>query len=164
MSVLPSYKGYQAKVEYSVEDGLVIGEVIGVRDSLNFHADTVDPKEIEAIFHQCIDDYLAFCAELGVDPDKSYSGSFNVRIGAERHRLAEQEAVRRGVSLNQFVSDAIEHEIEGPPTETVYICLPYAAPMKSTVCVDTDKVIDFVSAKETSKKEGEEKQWRIQNG
>lgn len=155
MSVLPSYKGYQAKVEYSVEDGLVIGEVIGVRDSLNFHADTVDPKEIEAMFHQCIDDYLAFCAELGVDPDKSYSGSFNVRIGAERHRLAEQEAVRRGVSLNQFVSDAIEHEIEGRLMGWIY--REGATPMEASVDTGKGKVIDFVVAKAENKREVAEK-------
>lgn len=124
MSVLPSYKGYQAKVEYSVEDGLVIGEVIGVRDSLNFHADTVDPKEIEAMFHQCIDDYLAFCAELGVDPDKSYSGTFNVRVGAELHRLAEQEAVKRGIPLNKLVSQAIENEVKGYHAASYTMVLP----------------------------------------
>lgn len=124
MSILPSYKGYQAKVEYSVEDGLVVGEVIGVRDSLNFHADTVDPKAVEAMFHQCVDDYLDFCAELGVAPDKTYSGTFNVRVGAELHRLAEQEAVKRGVALNQLVVQALENEVKGYHEAMYTIMLP----------------------------------------
>ena len=84
--LLPMYKGYQAKVEFSVEDSLLVGEVIGVADYLSFHAESV--REVEDMFHQCIDGYLAFCREAGKTPEKAYRGSFNVRIPPELHRAA----------------------------------------------------------------------------
>lgn len=122
MSILSPYKGYQAKVEYSEEDKLIIGEVVGIRDSLNFHAEKAE--EVESMFHQCVDNYLAFCAEIGVNPDKTYSGTFNVRIGAELHRIAEQEAIKREISLNQLVVQALENEVKGYHGAMYTIMLP----------------------------------------
>lgn len=120
--LLPMYKGYQAKVEFSVEDGLLVGEVIGVADSLSFHAESV--HEVEEMFHQCIDGYLEFCREVGKTPEKAYRGSFNVRIAPELHRRADIAAAERGISLNQFVSNALEHEVNGDFSTTVSFLLP----------------------------------------
>lgn len=120
--LLPMYKGYQAKVEFSVEDSLLVGEVIGVADYLSFHAESV--REVEDMFHQCIDGYLAFCREAGKTPEKAYRGSFNVRITPELHRKADAAAAERGISLNQLVARALEHEISGDFTTTVSFLLP----------------------------------------
>lgn len=114
-----SYKDYLAKVEFSVEDMLIIGQVIGLSDSLFFHAQSAD--QIEDMFHQCVDNYLEFCAEVGKTPERSYKGSFNVRVSEDLHRRSDLEAARRNVSLNQFVAIALEHELDGPPKETVYV-------------------------------------------
>lgn len=70
MGLLPTYKGYQANVEFSAEDSLLVGEVIGVADSLNFHAKSV--HKVEVMFHQCVDNYLESCQEVGKVPEKSY--------------------------------------------------------------------------------------------
>lgn len=111
MGLLPAYKGYQAKVEFSAEDSLLVGEVIGVADSLNFHTESV--HEVESVFHQCVDDYLEFCQKVGKVPEKSYRGSFNIRITPELHRKADVMASEQGLSLNQFVANALEHEVSG---------------------------------------------------
>lgn len=68
MSIL-SYKGYQAKVWFSEEDTIIIGEVIGIHDMLSFYAERAD--EVVPMFHQCIDNYLDLCSDLGKDPDKT---------------------------------------------------------------------------------------------
>lgn len=52
------YKGYTATTWYSEEDGLYIGKVDGIKDSLNFHGRSM--KELEAMFHNAIDNYLDF--------------------------------------------------------------------------------------------------------
>ena len=111
MSLLSPYKGYQAKVDFSQEDTLFIGEVIGVADSLNFHTKSAD--EIEEMFHRCVDSYLEFCQKVGKTPDKCYKGSFNVRVTPELHKQAELAAADQQVSLNQFVVKALEHELSG---------------------------------------------------
>ena len=60
------YRGYHAYVRYSEEDRLFVGEVIGINDTLGFHGSTVD--ELEQMFHQSIDNYLAMCEEFGKKP------------------------------------------------------------------------------------------------
>lgn len=99
------YRGYHGVVEFSAEDGLFVGSVIGIRDSLNFHGSTV--SELTNSFHECVDGYLQMCKDFGKEPDKEYKGSFNVRIAPELHREADMLARSRGISLNQFIASAI---------------------------------------------------------
>jgi len=100
------YKGYFAKIEYSTDDMVLCGKIEGIRDLVNFESS--DPSRIEVEFHSAVDDYLELCKELGVSPDKAYSGTFNVRVNPEIHRAAAMTAEKRGLSLNQLVSQAIE--------------------------------------------------------
>lgn len=113
MSNLISYKGYRATVEYSAEDGMLIGSVVGIRDSLNFHGHTV--AEITQSFHDSIDGYLDMCKKLGRSPDKEYKGSFNVRMSPQLHRRAVMAAESNGMTLNQFVQRAVEKQLNPSP-------------------------------------------------
>ncbi len=99
------YKGYYTKIEYSAEDKVLFGKIEGIKDLVNFESES--PEKIEAEFHSAVDDYLAFCADLGQDPDKPYKGMFNVRVSPELHRKAVIAADKRGETLNAFVVDAI---------------------------------------------------------
>ena len=65
------YKGYIGTLE--AEDGVFFGRVAGLRDVITFEGTTF--AEVEQVFHESIDDYLAFCAERGEAPDRPYSGS-----------------------------------------------------------------------------------------
>ena len=107
------YKGYHAYIRYSDEDKLFIGEVIGINDSLGFHGSSVD--ELEKMFHQSIDNYLDMCAAFGKVPDKEYKGQFNVRIPSALHRSAVICAKQRNISLNEFVTKAIQDECARSP-------------------------------------------------
>lgn len=109
MKSMLEYRGYHASVEYDAEDDILIGEVFGISDSLNFHGQSI--SEIKEMFKQSIDNYLEICEKLGKNPDKEFKGTFNVRISPENHKKAALEAKKRKITLNQFVSDAIEHEI-----------------------------------------------------
>lgn len=60
-----------------------------------------------------MDDYLKLCDELGCEPDKPASGSFNVRIGQDVHTSATRAAARKGVSLNEFVKSAVLDALAG---------------------------------------------------
>ena len=107
------YKGYHAYIRYSDEDKLFTGEVIGINDSLGFHGSSVD--ELEKMFHQTIDNYLDMCAAFGKVPDKEYKGQFNVRIPSALHRSAVICAKQRNISLNEFVTKAIQDECARTP-------------------------------------------------
>ena len=66
------YKGYYTKVEYSAEDKVLFGKIEGIKDLINFESES--PAKIEEEFHSAVDDYLAFCKDLGKDPDTTYKG------------------------------------------------------------------------------------------
>jgi predicted HicB family RNase H-like nuclease len=99
------YKGYSGLIEVDVEDGVISGRVLGIRDVVTFEGDTV-PEAIQA-FHDSVDDYLEFCAERGVAPDKPFSGKFIVRIRPELHRTLAIAAESRGMSLNAYVEESL---------------------------------------------------------
>ena len=47
------------------------------------------------------------------EPDKSYKGSFNVRVSPELHREAAMKAFSENMSLNEFVEDSIRKNVCG---------------------------------------------------
>lgn len=102
------YKNYIGTVEYDDEAEIFHGEVINTRDVITFQGTSV--KEINKAFKDSVDDYLAFCKERGEEPDKPFSGTFNVRIKPDLHRIAVISAKRSGLSLNKWVEKAISHE------------------------------------------------------
>lgn len=103
------YKGYFATVQYSREDALLYGKIEGINDLVTF--DSESASGIEQSFHEAVDEYIDMCADIGKKPEKAYKGVFNVRISPEMHRLAAEEAIKTGVTLNQFVSSAIESKL-----------------------------------------------------
>lgn len=106
------YKGYSAKPEFSAEDRIFYGKVLGISDLVDFY--TEDAKELVNEFHQAVDDYLEFCKDIGKEPQKAYSGSFNVRITPELHRKAVLCAQAEGMTLNKLVDTAIRCYLEDP--------------------------------------------------
>lgn len=64
--------------------------------------------EAEQVFRDSIDDYLAFCAERGEPPDRSYSGKIPLRVSPDTHRRAAMLAQAAGISLNQWIARRIE--------------------------------------------------------
>ncbi len=105
-SDLMIYNNYRASIAYSEEDKLFVGEVIGLNDSLNFHGRSID--ELEESFHNCIDNYLELCRKVGKEPEKEFSGCFNVRTSADIHKRATLYAAEHGITLNQAVCQAME--------------------------------------------------------
>jgi hicB family protein len=103
------YKGYHAKVSFDEEDGLFIGEVFGINDSLNFHGRSVD--ELTEAFHNSIDNYLDACAKFHRSPDKEFKGSFNIRIPSDLHRRLALEAAKKNLSLNQFIKNTLTQAV-----------------------------------------------------
>lgn len=62
------YKGYIGKVEYDHEAHIFSGSVINTKAVITFQATHKD--EIEREFVNSIEDYLKWCKEDGVSPEK----------------------------------------------------------------------------------------------
>ena len=111
MSNTMEYKGYVGSVEFSEEDGIFFGKVMGLRALLSYEGSTA--SELVADCRGAVDDYLALCAAEGTEPEKAYKGSFNIRITPELHRKAVIAAAARQMSLNSFVESSIERAVHG---------------------------------------------------
>ena len=103
------YKGYIAKVEFDDEAGVFHGEVINTRDVITFQGASV--RELKLAFQESVDDYLAFCAERGEQPDKPFSGQFVTRVPPELHRQVNLAARIAGKSLNAWVSEQLQSAV-----------------------------------------------------
>jgi predicted HicB family RNase H-like nuclease len=99
------YKGYVAKVEFDDESNLLYGEVINLRDVITFQGESV--AELKQAFQESVEDYLAFCAERGEEPEKPYSGKFSVRIDPELHRKITIKAQIADKSLNRWINETL---------------------------------------------------------
>jgi predicted HicB family RNase H-like nuclease len=98
------YKGYFGAVD--ADDGNFSGRVIGLRDVITFEGETF--AEVEQAFRDSIDDYLAFCAERGEQPDRTFSGKIPLRVPPDLHRRAAARAEAEGLSLNQWITKRID--------------------------------------------------------
>lgn len=103
------YKEFIGSVHFSAEDEVFHGKIEGINALVTFEGETV--TNLKKAFIEAVDDYLIFCKEKGISPEKSYKGSFNVRIEPKLHKQASFIAVAEGITLNQFVQRAIEQEI-----------------------------------------------------
>ncbi len=101
-----SYNGFAARVEFDAEDRIFVGHVAGIRDIVGFDGTSV--AELEAAFHDAVDDYLAACKKLGQTPDKPYSGRVMLRLPPEVHARASAAAQVQGMSFNQWAAQVLD--------------------------------------------------------
>jgi len=103
------YKGYSGSIEYSKEDDVLYGQVLGIRGLISYEGNT--GKELEEDFKEAIDDYIDTCKEKGFEVEKPFKGNFNVRIPSELHQRASLLAMRENRSLNSFVAESIREKV-----------------------------------------------------
>ena len=103
------YKNFYGSVEYSAADECFFGKIIGTSDLITFEGNSVD--SLKKAFAEAVEEYLCLCREAGKEPQKSYKGSFNIRISPELHKTAAAIANSEGISLNAFVERSILNEV-----------------------------------------------------
>lgn len=101
------YKGYVGSVEFSEEDGLFYGKVMGIRSLISYEGENA--KELINDFHSAIDDYLEMCKAEGKTPEVAYKGSFNIRISPELHKRLVIYTTAHNISLNSYIESALEN-------------------------------------------------------
>ena len=105
-----TYKGYIGSVAFSEKDNVFFGKIEGINGLVNFEGESV--KELTEAFHEAVDDYLAYCEDEGIEPDKSYSGVLNVRLTPAIHRQIAMLARQAGLTLNAYIKNALEEKVE----------------------------------------------------
>lgn len=110
MSKQMQYKGYYGSIEASTEDNCLYGKLLFIRPLVNYEGHTV--AELEAAFHEAVDDYLTTCQQQGVAPQVPCKGSFNVRVGHDLHLAAVLAAARHNVTLNDLTRQALREYLQ----------------------------------------------------
>ena len=100
------YKGYLGSIEYSPEDGVLIGEMLGISDSASYHGSSVE--EVRVAFTETVDDYLDLCAEIGKKPETPYNGNLaGIEICPTLHRQIFAVSLNQRKTPAQFIEEAV---------------------------------------------------------
>lgn len=109
-SNIVEHKEFIGYVNYSVADECFYGKIEGINDLVTFEGNSV--RQLKKAFTEAVDEYIALCKEAGKEPYRSVKGSFNIRIEPKLHYDAIYTALKKGMSLNQFVAEAIRNNVD----------------------------------------------------
>jgi predicted HicB family RNase H-like nuclease len=99
------YKGYTAAIEYSAEDGCLVGRVMGAGHAIVFGGATIE--EVRSTFEDMINDYPAVCSDLGQTPAKP-AWDVLVPIAPEIYAKASRRAECDGITVGKVMEAALE--------------------------------------------------------
>lgn len=98
--------GFTAKIEYDADLDAFRGEIMGLNGGADFYGK--NPKELRAEFKKSLQVFLDVCREKGIEPRRSYSGKFNLRISPELHERLAIVAQAEGKSINAVAQEALQ--------------------------------------------------------
>ena len=115
-----TYKGFIGSVHFAAEDKVFYGKVEGITDLISFEGETV--SQLEEGFKYMVDEHIKDCERNNLPLEKSYKGNLNIRLAPELHKKAAHNAALRGMSLNQYINEAIRKELQAsePDPENGY--------------------------------------------
>lgn len=96
------YKNYVGSVDYDLTEKCLFGKILFIDDLVTYEGNTID--ELEKAFCSMVDDYLETCKEIGKEPQKAYSGTFNIRTTPEIHQALAEIAKIQKSSLNNLIA------------------------------------------------------------
>ena len=109
MKDMLKYKGYYGSIHFDENDLILYGKVEFIKALINYEGESA--ADLKQAFEEAVDDYLAMCEQEVSKPEKPFKGTFNVRVGECLHEKATIAATDRGIKLNEFVKQALEHEL-----------------------------------------------------
>ena len=109
MNNIMDIDGQRAIIGFDPDLNQFRGEFIGLNGGADFYAKSVEALRKEGV--RSLKTFLAVCEERGIEPYKNFSGKFVVRVPPNLHARVAEAAGAAGVSLNQWVQEALEREV-----------------------------------------------------
>jgi predicted HicB family RNase H-like nuclease len=108
------YMGFKARIEYSPDDDVFVGRVLGLGPShiMSFHGTSL--KELKSAFKESIDFHLELSEKEGTKL-KPYSGKLLFRFDGDLHAQIAEAAAKAGKSINQFGEDVFTTVLKNKP-------------------------------------------------
>lgn len=101
--------GCRAKVDYDPETDMFRGEILGLNGGADFYGR--NPKALRDQFKRSLAVFLDVCRDKGIEPRRSYSGKFNLRIPPELHGSPAIAAQAEGKSINTLAQEALAQRV-----------------------------------------------------
>ncbi len=105
MNNLMTINDHKAVIQYDPEIEMFRGEFIGLAGGADFYASDIEGLKTEGA--RSLEVYFDMCKERGIEPYKSFSGRFNVRMPPELHAQIVCAAAAKGKSLNDLIVEAV---------------------------------------------------------
>lgn len=102
--------GHRAVLAFDPDIGMIRGEFLGLNGGADFYAKSVDDLAAEG--KASLQTFLEMCREKGIEPFRSFSGRFNLRLDPKTHEAAVVAAAAENKSLNEWVAAAIARAAE----------------------------------------------------
>jgi predicted HicB family RNase H-like nuclease len=110
MNDILQYQQYYASVHFSTDDEIFYGRVLGINDLVSFEGTSV--KDLKKSFRDAVEDYIDTCKTIGKEPEKTYKGTFNVRVPVDLHKEAAHFAAVHDITLNELVKVALSFTLD----------------------------------------------------
>lgn len=103
------YKGYIGSVEFSEEDSIFYGKVMGIRSLISYEGESA--RELLEDFHGAVDGYLESCKAEGKEAEVAFKGSFNIRLSPELHKPIYIYAAAHQMAMNRYIEETLEKSL-----------------------------------------------------
>ncbi|MCF7747362.1 toxin-antitoxin system HicB family antitoxin [Sulfitobacter sp. M39] len=100
-----NYKGYLGSIEVDTKENILYGKLLHIRDLVNYESESAAGLEVE--FQTAVDEYLEDSKNNGIEADKPFKGSFNVRVSPELHRELAASAKKADTTLNDYIVNVL---------------------------------------------------------
>ncbi len=108
MSIM-NVDNFKAKIEFNPETEEFRGEILGLSGGADFYGKTV--PELKREFRKSLKIYLDTCKEEDIEPFKSYSGKFVIRIDPNIHEKISVAAANEDQTLNTWVTKTLKEAV-----------------------------------------------------
>jgi predicted HicB family RNase H-like nuclease len=105
---LLQYKDYYARIAFDPSADAFHGRVVGIQDVIDFYGHT--PDELREEFKNSVEEYLAWCAEAGTKPEKTWLGKLTLRIDEDLRRRLTVAAAAHDQSVNTWITALLDRE------------------------------------------------------
>ncbi|OQY00959.1 MAG: DNA repair protein [Desulfobacteraceae bacterium 4572_130] len=102
--------GYNAILKYDPVLDKFRGEFVGLNGGADFYGTNID--ELRKQGRLSLKVFLDMCKQEGINPQKKYSGKFNLRVPPKLHAKIAAKAAGDAKSLNQCVTDMLGKVVE----------------------------------------------------
>jgi predicted HicB family RNase H-like nuclease len=103
------FDDYLAVINYDPDIDMFRGEFVLLSGGADFYAKDIAGLRQEG--EKSLKVYLEMCKEEGIEPKKSFSGRFNLRISSELHAQLSARAATANMSLNNWIEQQLDQVV-----------------------------------------------------